>query len=116
MKACFDFNVLVYPEDDCWVAHCLELGIVNTDTDDMTVVSEMIGLISLQLKECFRHDNLEHFYYPAELKYWKAYWKNPRLSYNRISKGYSFMLDHKKITPILTIKVKVVHGGDIDEN
>jgi len=81
-------NVLVEPQEDCFVAHCLELDIVATGDSADAAFRDVIDLILAQLEYAVANDNMEHFFNPAPPEAWSKLAairdKSPKCTYERV--------------------------------
>ncbi len=69
------FNVLIKEEEDCYMAHCLELDIVATAKSQEAVQSDVIDLIRAQVGYAFSNNNLDYLYHPAPSEVWKEFFE-----------------------------------------
>lgn len=112
----FYFKVLVYPDEDLWVAHCLELDLVTvTKSSEMDEVDGEIGsVIAAQLRACMEHDNMEFLYRPAPQKIWQTYFKS-NLTRTNSYYGYKINFDNTKINPVIGMIIHTSHEEMYDE-
>src|SRR5216683_6801145 len=62
----FRFDVLVYQEDDLWVAHCLQLDVVGTSKMHMEEATERLMELSNELIiDTVERGDLDHLFKPA---------------------------------------------------
>jgi hypothetical protein len=64
-------NIMVYLEDELYVAHCLELDLVATAETMDQVAKDMDDLIAAAVTYAFENDNLDHLYHPAPPEAWE---------------------------------------------
>ena len=69
----FTFNVLVKKEDDLYIAHCLELDIVDTGTTRAQATGDLHDLIGTQLSYAFANDNIDNLFHPAPPEVWQEF-------------------------------------------
>ena len=67
------FSILFYHEDDCIVAHCLELDIVAAGDSLEEVKKDIIALICAQIDYAFSQDNVVNLYHPAPPDVWQRF-------------------------------------------
>jgi len=65
------FRVVIYKEDDSWIAHCLELDLVADAKSVKTALKRLGGVIVAQIEHLTAEDRLDELYFPAPLEYWK---------------------------------------------
>jgi hypothetical protein len=59
----FRLDILIYREEPCWVAHCLQLDIVGTSlTSEEEAIDEAIDLCKEQIVEALINRNIEHLF------------------------------------------------------
>ena len=82
----FSLTVLLYREEEDYVAHCLEFDIVNTTTESFeTAYTELYDLVISYINYAYENDNTDHLYNPAPAEYW-----------NRFYKSVPYPLDHER--------------------
>lgn len=69
-KPSFNLHVLIYKEENAWLAHCLELDIVAVDANKSVVEKDIVDLISAQIESAAEHNNIENIFKPAPAKDW----------------------------------------------
>jgi len=67
------FNVLIKKEEDCYLAHCLELDLVTTAPTIEQVREDIADVIACQVDYAFAHDNLDYLYHPAPPAVWAEF-------------------------------------------
>ena len=63
-------NILLYKEDDLFVAHSLEFDIVTSAISEYQVRIDILDLIKAHITYALENDNLEHLYRPAPPEFW----------------------------------------------
>ena len=83
----FFLTVLLYREEEDYVAHCLEFDIVNNATTESfeTAYTELYDLVISYINYAYENDNTDHLYNPAPAEYW-----------NRFYKSVPYMFDHER--------------------
>ncbi|MBI4125351.1 MAG: hypothetical protein HY466_05425 [Deltaproteobacteria bacterium] len=63
-------NILVYfdKEDETWIAHCLELDLVEDGDDKLDATLHLLEMMAAQVQEC-KKDHI-NFIHPAPAEYW----------------------------------------------
>jgi hypothetical protein len=64
-------NVLIYQEDDEWIAHCLQMDIVATSGGKSSVMNDIVDLIKAQVEYAVDNDNLSSIFRPAPAEEWE---------------------------------------------
>jgi hypothetical protein len=67
------FNILLEKNQDIFVAHCLEMGLVATSLDKMDVVSKMTKMIQRQWSFAERHNRLSDVFRPVSNEMWRKF-------------------------------------------
>jgi predicted RNase H-like HicB family nuclease len=73
MKPKLHLDVMITQEEDCWLAHCLQLDIVTTAKTLENVRTDIIGLIEAQISYAFEHDNLDNLFFQAPPEIWRKF-------------------------------------------
>jgi len=63
-------NVLIYREDDEWVANCLQMDLVATGKTQRDVEGDILDLIKSQVVYAIENDNLGFIFKPAPPEEW----------------------------------------------
>lgn len=66
-------NVVIYKEEDYFVAHCLQMDIVTTGETPEEAQKNMDDLIRVQVSTAFENDNLEHLFRSAPKEIWQRF-------------------------------------------
>jgi len=66
-------RAIIYREDDCWVAHCLEMDIVSEGSGPQDALRNLDDLCGLQIKVALEEGDLESIFKPAPPEIWKMY-------------------------------------------
>lgn len=73
----FSLTVLLYREEEDYVAHCLEFDIVNTTTESFEIAyTELHDLVISYINYAYENDNTDHLYNPAPAEYWNMFYKS----------------------------------------
>lgn len=67
------FRASVFREAGEWVAHCLDLDIVETGPTPPAAVEKLAEAIGAQLCYTREHDNFRHLYRPAPEEAWRKH-------------------------------------------
>ena len=77
MRQEFFLTVLLYREEEDYVAHCLEFDIVNATTESFgTAYTELHDLVISYINYAYENDNTDHLYNPAPAEYWNMFYKS----------------------------------------
>ncbi|MBX3414634.1 MAG: hypothetical protein KF708_18245 [Pirellulales bacterium] len=68
-----DLNVIVYWEDEWWIAHCLELDLPAEGSSPEEAMESLMGLIMLQVTTALAEGNIESVYAPAPAELWRMF-------------------------------------------
>ena len=66
-------RVLIYREDDYWIAHCLEYDLLGDGKTVRTALKRLMGVIETQISYLKENDLMEQLYHPAPLQYWRRF-------------------------------------------
>lgn len=64
-------NVLIYKEDDEWIAHCLQMDLVAANIDRDLVQDDIVDLIKAHVVYAIENDNIEHIFKSAPAEEWE---------------------------------------------
>jgi len=72
----FDFRGLVYaaPDSDDYVAHCLELDLVEYGASVEEALTNLVEVVAAHLNYALEHSLENALFNPAPKKYWDAYY------------------------------------------
>lgn len=73
VKGRFDLHILIYKEENLYVAHCLELDIVGSGTTQENALKEMRELVVAQITFHFEHKIEDKLFHPAPAEYWNKW-------------------------------------------
>ena len=80
-------RAMIFPEDQEWVAHCLDLDLVETGATSEAAMDALVAAVSTELWYARSHDNFEHLFQPAPLDAWQRFgeiFKGPHRTLVRI--------------------------------
>lgn len=66
-------HVLIYPEGDLWLAHCLEFDAVAQGDSPERARAGLMDAISLLVDDARRHDRLADLFRPAPVELWQRF-------------------------------------------
>ena len=64
-------RAMIYPEGSEWVAHCLDLDVVETGDTVEVAMSALAEAVGTQLWYAREHDNFAELFQPAPLEAWQ---------------------------------------------
>jgi len=64
-------NVLVYKEENEWIAHCLQMDLVAANENKDSVQDDIIDLIKTHVLYALENDNIDHIFKPAPAEEWE---------------------------------------------
>lgn len=67
------FRVLLYKEDDLFVAHCLEMDIKGRGRTEKSALNELLELIEMQINFAMQMEKPGLLDHPAEKKYFDLF-------------------------------------------
>ena len=71
-----DLRILLYKENNDYVAHCLEFDVVHTSTESIKAASdELHSLLKEYMLFALKNDMIDTLYNPAPSEYWIMYHK-----------------------------------------
>ena len=68
-----DFQVLVYRENDFWIAHCLETDLVAEGKTRVEAVRYLVDITDAQVKVAIEEGDLKSIFSPAPPDLWRMY-------------------------------------------
>lgn len=66
-------DVLVYPDDRRWAAHCLQLDLVEYGRLPETALADVLAVIRAHIEYAIEHDNMAYLFHPAPADVWKQF-------------------------------------------
>ncbi|MCC7474667.1 MAG: hypothetical protein IT425_04685 [Pirellulales bacterium] len=68
-----DLSVLIYREDEFWIAHCLETDLVGEGATDQEAMRSLIDISNIQIESALETGNLASIFSPAPPELWQSY-------------------------------------------
>lgn len=68
-----DLNVIVYWEDEWWIAHCIELDLPVEGSSPEEALESLMRLIMMHVTTALAEGNLEPIYAPAPAELWRMF-------------------------------------------
>ena len=68
-----NLRAMVFAQDEEWVAHCLDLDLVETGATVDAAIASLVGAVQTQLWYARTHDNFAFLFQPAPLKTWQQF-------------------------------------------
>ena len=69
----FNLDVLLYRENGEWLAHCLQLDLVEAGVTPEEAEENLAGVIQHDIQWAIEDDDMEHLFHPAPPEYWKMF-------------------------------------------
>ena len=66
-------HVVFYPEDEEWIAHCLEFDLLGSGLTKQDAVESLAEAIRLQVDESIRHDSPRNLFSPADGEFFEMF-------------------------------------------
>jgi predicted RNase H-like HicB family nuclease len=70
----FHLDVLLYREEGEWVAHCLQLDLVEAGATPEEAEAALAGVIRAHIEYALADNDMEHLFHPAPPEYWRQFW------------------------------------------
>jgi predicted RNase H-like HicB family nuclease len=67
------FNILIYREDQWWIAHCLEMDLPAEGNSPQEALENLVDLVNLQIDDAVEHGDLQTIFSPAPPELWKMF-------------------------------------------
>jgi hypothetical protein len=68
-----DFQVLIYREDEFWIAHCLETDLVGEGKTADEAMRTLIDISNVQIQAALDAGDLASIFSPAPPELWRSY-------------------------------------------
>jgi hypothetical protein len=68
-----DFRVLIYREDEYWIAHCLETDLVAEGGTLSQAMDSLIDISNVQIQAALEEGDLASIFSPAPADVWRMY-------------------------------------------
>ena len=89
------FDVLVYREDAVWVAHCLQIDIVGTCSNEKDeAINEVIDLCTEQIICAVENGNLDFLVRPAPPEMFERFLKSRKIGSRTTQVEFTKHVDH----------------------
>jgi len=75
----FHLDVLLYRDEQQWVAHCLQLDLVEYGHTRKAAQAAILDVIRAHIEYAIEHDNMEYLFHPAPSDVWKLFLKSQRI-------------------------------------
>jgi predicted RNase H-like HicB family nuclease len=72
-----DFQVLIYPEDGVWIAHCLEMDVAESGATPKAAVEALIDVANVLVEDAIRSGSLDSIFHSAPKEVWSLYANAP---------------------------------------
>lgn len=68
-----DFQVLVYPEGNWWIAHCLETDLASEGGTPVEAMKNLVDISNHQIQTLLAEGDLNSLFSPAPPEIWRMY-------------------------------------------
>ena len=72
-KIRLDFKILIYREDEWWIAHCLEMDLPAEGETLEKAMHNLVDLFKVQIESALEEGNLDSIFSPAPPELWSMY-------------------------------------------
>ena len=72
-EAPLNLRAMVYADGEEWVAHCLDLDLVETGPSPDAATSALAEAVGTQVGYAREHDNFAHLFHPAPREAWQRF-------------------------------------------
>ena len=70
-----ELRAVIYPDDGCWIAHCLELDVAAEGSSPIEAAESLVSLCDYQIDNAIQHGDLNTIFRPAPPEIWSLYAK-----------------------------------------
>lgn len=70
----FNLDVLLYREHGQWLAHCLQLDLVEAGSTPEQAETALADVIRAHIEYALGDDDMQHLFHPAPPEYWHQFW------------------------------------------
>ena len=68
-----DFQVLIYPEDQWWIAHCLEMDLPAEGKTPDEAFKNLLEIARIQIEDALERQNLASIFSAAPAELWRQF-------------------------------------------
>lgn len=62
----FCVRVVLYREEEMWIAHCLEFDVIGSGETQSKAVSDLTTAMQIQIEQSIKHNNVRNLFRPAD--------------------------------------------------
>lgn len=66
-------RAVLYREDGCWIAHCLEFDLIGHGDTRESALQMLTQAIEIQVEQTIEHENLDNLFAPADGKFFAMF-------------------------------------------
>jgi hypothetical protein len=66
-------SVLIYPEDQWWIAHCLEMDLPAESSSPSEALDNLFDVANVQIESALEQGELQSIFSPAPPELWKQF-------------------------------------------
>lgn len=85
IKSDFKVDVLIYPEGDHFLAHCLQFDLAEAGATRGEAVEALMGVIKAHVEWALEDDDMEHLLHAAPKALWVCYWQTPPSGFREVA-------------------------------
>jgi predicted RNase H-like HicB family nuclease len=105
----FNLDVLLYRDDGEWVAHCLQLDLVEAGATPDEAEESLAGVIQHHIQWALEDDDMEHLFHPAPAEVWKKFFAAEPQGFREIP--LSVPGDRVPAPPAVKVQRATVHAA-----
>jgi predicted RNase H-like HicB family nuclease len=77
-------DVLLYPDEKGWLAHCLQLDLAEWGETLEAAQGNLLDVVRAHVESAVADDDLEHFFHPAPPEVWKRFFRAELVAEKRL--------------------------------
>lgn len=105
----FNLDVLLYREDGQWVAHCLQLDLVEAGATPEEAEETLAGVIQHHIQWALEDDDMEHLFHAAPAGVWKKFFTAEPQGFREIP--LTIAADRMPAPPTVKVQRATVHAA-----
>ncbi len=105
----FNLDVLLYREDGQWVAHCLQLDLVESGDTSEEAEESLAGVIQHHIQWAWEDDDIEDLFHPAPPEVWKMFFAAEPQGFREIPLGVA--ADRMPAPPAVKVQRATAHAA-----
>lgn len=105
----FNLDVLLYREAGHWVAHCLQLDLVEAGATPEAAEDALAGVIRHHIEWALEDDDMAHLFHPAPPETWKRFFAAEPMGFRQIP--LTLPADGLAVPPSVKVQRATAHVG-----